>query len=596
MSASTTSIVSARPRAGEAVHGRESGPGSRGRRLLTSVRWLWAGIFGRGEAQVTSSDVAEVGMCAGAATFSVAMTSDIDDVLAAHLLRTDGQEDLTFALYQPSTGMTRTTAILVDLVYPQDGERQVHGNASFSGDYFLRAAGLAAERDLGLAFLHSHPGGKGWQGMSRDDYAAESGHAGATQLITGLPLVGLTLAGRDRTYSARRWHRPLTGSERPASSRVAWVDEQATTVRVVGEQIKVSYNDSLVPVPAPTRRSLRTVQSWGRRAHDDLIRLRIGVVGGGSVAQLVAESLVRTGFIHVDIFDFDLVEEHNLDRLLHATEADVGKSKVSVLVNLLRTHTVTPDAVVHGFDDSVVEPEGWLRALDCDVLFSCVDRPWPRFALNVAAYAHLIPVVDGGVAVDVRAGGDQSGPNPSGGDPPNAPAAPFRLIGAEWRAHLVGPNRRCMECLGQYDPGEVGMERAGLLDDPTYIASLPADHHLRRGENVFAFSMACAAAEVLEMLRAVLGPSKIFDVGATLTHWTTAATERDVEGCRPSCLFPTQLQGRGDAAAVDVTGPHPAAAAARAAASRPSHRARLRRERQQVKQPLDVGRLGRVEQ
>ena len=557
--AATSTVSSARAKAGDTVHGRGPRPAYPLRRLLTSVRRFWFRILGRGEAQVTSSEVVEVGMCAGAATFSVAMTSDIDQALAAHLLREDGQEDLTFALYQPSTGMTRTTAILVDLVYPQDGERQVHGNASFSGDYFLRAAGLAAERDLGLAFLHSHPGGKGWQGMSRDDYAAESGHAGATQLITGLPLVGLTLAGHDRTYSARRWYRPLAGSERPAAARTAWVDEQATTVRVVGEQIKASYNDSLVPVPAPTRRSLRTVQSWGRRAHGDLIRLRIGVIGGGSVAQLVAESLVRTGFIHVDIFDFDLVEEHNLDRLLHATEADIGKSKVSVLVDLLRTHTVTPDAVVHGFDDSVIEQEGWLRALDCDILFSCVDRPWPRFALNVAAYAHLIPVVDGGVAVDVRAGDDQG---------VASAAAPFRLIGAEWRAHLVGPNRECMECLGQYDPGEVGMDRAGLLDDPTYIASLPADHHLRRDENVFAFSMACAAAEVLEMLRAVLGPSKIHDVGATLTHWTTATTERDVEGCRPSCPFPTQLQGRGDAAAVDVTGPHPAAAAARAAARR----------------------------
>ena len=568
MSASTTRIVSsARARAGETVHGRDPGPGSRGRRLLPSVRRLGARIFGRGEAQVTSPEAAETGRCASAATFSVAMTSEIDHALAAHLLREDGQEDLTFALYQPSTGMTRATAILVDLMHPQDGERQVHGNASFSGDYFLRAAGLAADRDLGLAFLHSHPGGKGWQGMSRDDRAAESGHAGATQLITGLPLIGLTLAGRDQTYSARRWHRPVAGSGRTASSRTAWVDQPATTVRVVGEQIKVSYNDSLVPVPAPTRRSLRTVQSWGRRAHDDLVRLRIGVIGGGSVAQLVAESLVRTGFIHVVILDFDLVEEHNLDRLLHATEADVGQPKASVLVDRLRSHTVTPEAVVHGFDDSVVEPEGRLRALDCDVLFSCVDRPWPRFALNVAAYAHLIPVVDGGVAVDVRAGCDQSGSNPSGGDAPDAPA-PFRLIGAEWRAHLVGPNRRCMECLGQYDPGEVGMERAGLLDDPAYIASLPADHHLRRGENVFAFSMACAAAEVLELLRAVLGPSKIFDVGATLTHWTTATTERDVEGCRPGCPFPTQLQSRGDAAAVDVTGPHPAAAAARAAARR----------------------------
>lgn len=566
MSTSTTSNVSsARVITAGILRGGDRCLGSWAWRLVGSIRKVQSWIFGREEDPVTSGEVAEIETCSRAATFSVVMTSDIDKALASHLLRRDGQEDLTFALYQPSTGMTRTTAILVDLVLPQDGERQVHGNASFSAAYFLRATGLAADRGLGLAFIHIHPGGDGWQGLSRDDRAAESGHAGATQTMTGLPLVGLTFAGRDHTYSARRWHRQSSRSSRLAPGKPDWVDEQATTVRVVGEQIRVSYNLDRLPVSAPTRRTLRTVQSWGRGAHDDLIRLRIGVIGAGSVAQLVAESLVRTGFIHVDILDFDVVEEHNLDRLLHATEADVGKSKVSVLANRLRGHVVTPEAVVHGFDDSVVEPDGLMRALDCDVLFSCVDRPWPRYALNVAAYAHLIPVVDGGVAVDVRADGEQSAANLSGNGPLNA-SAPFRLIGAEWRAHLVGPNRKCMECLAQYDPGDVAVERAGLLDDPTYIASLPADHQLRRGENVFAFSMACAAAEVLELLRAVLGPSKIFDAGATLTHWTTATTDRDAERCRPGCPFSHLLQGRGDAVAVDVTGPHPAAAVARAAA------------------------------
>lgn len=493
--------------------------------------------------------------CGEEKTFSVAMTGQVDEALRKHLLRPDGQEDVIFALYQPSTGAARSTALLVDLVHPLDGERMVHRNASFSGDYFLRAVGLAADRDLGVALLHSHPNGVGWQSMSADDRAAEAGHATGAHVITGLPLVGLTLAGADLSYSARRWVR-----NQPTGTGAPWRDQQAVTVRVVGERIRVSFNNRLLAVPPQTRRTLRTVQSWGRLAHQDLIRLRVGVIGAGSVAQPVAASLVRTGFMHVDVFDFDVNEEHNLDRLLHATSDDIGLFKVSTLVDQLRRRMVTPGAVVHGSTDSVVEQAGWLAALDCDVLFSCVDRPWPRYALNVAAYAHLIPVVDGGVAVDVTTpaarlvDADRAVP-----DVVDQTPDVVRLAGAEWRAHMVGPDRKCMECLGQYDPGDVGMERAGLLDDSTYLATLPAGHRLRRGENVFAFSMACAAAEVLELLRAVLGPSRIYDTGATLSHWTTATTDHDRSDCKPACPFPTSLLAAGDAAPVNVTGRHLAA-------------------------------------
>ncbi|HTC68033.1 MAG TPA: ThiF family adenylyltransferase, partial [Acidothermaceae bacterium] len=328
-------------------------------------------------------------------TFSVALTTDMDARLASHLDRPDGQEDLIFALYRWSTGATRDTALLVNVVPPEDGDRLIHGNASFTSDYFLRAAGVAAERGCGLALLHTHPGATRWQGLSADDHAAEATHAVQAEILTDHPLLGLTYASGNGTYSARVW--PV-----PEQSSLPLNPLWAQSVRSVGTRIKVSYNPACERSSSVNRRTIRTVHAWGRNTHEHLTGLRVGVIGGGSVGQLVAEGLARTGFSDVTVIDFDAVEEHNLDRLLHATTDDIGRPKVKILADALTRAAVADTFTVTPLEFSVVESNGWLAALDCDILFCCVDRPWPRFALNVAAYAHLIPVIDGGISVDVR--------------------------------------------------------------------------------------------------------------------------------------------------------------------------------------------------
>jgi hypothetical protein len=108
------------------------------------------------------------------------MTTELAARLATHLDRSDGQEDLCFLLWRPSTGATRTTAIVAEAIWPGDGERIVRGNVSFMSGYFLCAATRAAQTGAGLALIHSHPDGLGWQGLSRDDHAAEAGHAAQT--------------------------------------------------------------------------------------------------------------------------------------------------------------------------------------------------------------------------------------------------------------------------------------------------------------------------------------------------------------------------------------------------------------------------------
>ncbi|MCA9711950.1 MAG: hypothetical protein KDK70_39305, partial [Myxococcales bacterium] len=101
------------------------------------------------------------------------MTARIAEVLQQHVDRPDGQEDICLATYRPSTGATRTSALITSVISPMPGEREVHGNASIIGEYVLRAAGVAHDRGDGLALCHSHPGARGWQAMSGPDFDAE---------------------------------------------------------------------------------------------------------------------------------------------------------------------------------------------------------------------------------------------------------------------------------------------------------------------------------------------------------------------------------------------------------------------------------------
>jgi molybdopterin-synthase adenylyltransferase len=466
-------------------------------------------------------------------TYRVAMTGPVDDQLCSHLLRADGDEDLCFALWRPSSGASRNTALIVEAVLPLVGERHVHGNASFESRYLLRATALAAQQECGLALLHSHPDAVGWQGMSEDDINAERDHAAQAMVVTGLPLVGLTLSGEDRTWSARFWTRTA-----PREYRAYWCEN----VRVVGSQLRISYNPELLPPPRQDERQARTVSAWGDHAQAELSRTRVGVIGLGSVGSAVAECLARIGIVHITLMDFDTLKEHNLDRCVSATREDLGQAKVAVAKHYLEKSSTASKPVIQASEFSIVEDAGFRLALDADVLFCCVDRPWPRAVLNLIAYAHLIPVVDGGIAIQAGRKG---------------------LYGAHWKAHIAAPGRKCLECHRQYDPGLVQAERDGYLDDPRYIEELPEEHEIRRNENVFPFSMNVASLEILQFLRMILAPLGISDVGGDDYQFVLGQHQRDESSCRNDCLYSRDFLARGDTLGVTVTGRHATAEAAR---------------------------------
>ncbi|MEO8393347.1 MAG: ThiF family adenylyltransferase [Chloroflexota bacterium] len=469
-------------------------------------------------------------------TYSIALPSTVHETAIHHLIRTDRQEDLCFALWYPSKGRDRTSALVQSVILPLSGERQVHGNASFAAAYFDRALGEAIKASAGLAFMHSHLT-PGWQGMSHDDIVAEEGHAAAVKGATGLPFIGLT-AGTDGAWSARFWEKTA-----PRTYERRWCE----SVRVVGDRFAVTLHPDRAKIPVFRPELTRTISAWGNEVQVRLANMTVGVIGTGSVGSLVAENLARMGVGHIRLLDFDRVEIVNLDRLLFATKQDAmqQRPKVDVLASALRQSATAAQFTVEPLEWSIVEEEGFRAALDCDVLFSCVDRPLPRSVLNFMAYAHLTPVIDGGILIQVH-------------------PKTKKLKHADWRAHTATPGRPCLECLGQYDPGLVSVERDGFFDDPTYIAGLSNEHTIKRNENVFAFSQSVASFEVLQFLSLIVAPSGLSNPGAQMYHFVTASLDKDeLEVCKPNCLYPP-LIAKGDYAEISVTSRHLRAEQARA--------------------------------
>lgn len=461
-------------------------------------------------------------------TMSVAMSGETHSRLARHLLRPDGQEDLCLMTYRRSTGASRTSALIGGVHLPQENDREVHGNASFRGDYILRVASEAAKAGDGVAIAHSHPGGRGWQAMSGPDADAESAFAYLVSEITGLPLVGMTLAGGDERWSARVWER----ADEPTACE---------TVRVVGDVLTVSWNDELRPPPPETHAQTRTVSGWGSAIQADLARLRILVVGVGSVGLDLALRLVMTGVQHVGLMDYDIVKTINLDRLLGATWIDalLRRRKVDIGRRLLKRASTAAESEIPTFPLSVCDQPGLLAALDYDVIFSCVDRPWPRAVLNMLAMADFIPVIDSGLQIDAF---------PDGG-----------LRNATWRSHVIRPGRPCLACNRQLDLAQVALDRQGLLEDPAYIAGAEREGVEGR-ENVALLSINAAASALAQFVSLVAAPGGLGEPGPLQYVLATHTLSRLDHKPRPHCYFEQSI-GVGDGR-LDLTANDPVARAA----------------------------------
>ena len=99
---------------------------------------------------------------------------------------------------------------------------------------------------------------------------------------------------------------------------------------------------------------------------DKCAKTRIHIIGCGSVGSTLAVCLARLGLTNISLYDFDVVEAHNLANQMFTTE-DIGKPKTAAVAEML--HKINPDI------DSELKifDKGYDKQRLSGYVFLCVD-------------------------------------------------------------------------------------------------------------------------------------------------------------------------------------------------------------------------------
>ena len=179
----------------------------------------------------------------------------------------------------------------------------------------------------------------------------------------------------------------------------------------------------------------RQVRAFGHAGQAALRGTRVAVVGCGGTGSIVAQQLAHLGVIDFTLIDPDQIEATNLNRVVGASVADVGRPKVDVTAEMIASLGLGANVTAHNGD---VRDARTARLLThADAIFACTDSHASRAIINQVAYQYAIPTFDVGVAIQSEDG------------------VVSRITG---RTQMLAPGLACLVCGNALDWTEVRRE------------------------------------------------------------------------------------------------------------------------------------------
>jgi molybdopterin-synthase adenylyltransferase len=164
----------------------------------------------------------------------------------------------------------------------------------------------------------------------------------------------------------------------------------------------------------------------------------VGIVGLGGGGSHIVQQLTHVGFQNYMLYDGDVIEDSNLNRLIGGTVEDVRAKRQKIKIAMQLIKGLQPDALIKAI------PSRWqddpLSLRSCDIVFGCVDGFAERRELEVTTRRYLIPLID--IGMDVQAS--------VAGQPP-------RMGG---QVILSMPTDLCMTCMGFLNDQTLAKEAA----------------------------------------------------------------------------------------------------------------------------------------
>jgi len=314
--------------------------------------------------------------------YSLTIREEDFKVLQTALFSSPGSEGAAYLLCGESrtTGEIRLLAREVIPVVSAHYQARRADFLSILSSSYVSIAKRAKNETLSIVFAHSHPGGF-LEFSSQDDreeqklqeffHARVPGRLHGALVLTENAVIG-------RVYDGQ--YKPMK------------------TVRIVGNRFSWHHRaKSGVPMLSCFDRQIR---AFGQDVQVALNSLHVGVVGAGGTGSALIEQLARLGVGTLSIFDGDILEASNVNRVYGAGVSDAGQHKVSIAKrNVERMGLGTR---IQAFPEPITHERIARHLRDCDVIFGCTDKQIPRSILIQISLRYLIPVIDMGVLIASR--------------------------------------------------------------------------------------------------------------------------------------------------------------------------------------------------